>query len=139
MNHATTCKFCRIPITVTINDEYAKLGDPYKLLPLASCNRCADLRQQRRSLEDRFRRASRIVSLCGSDSDQRQTMKGVLQRLCVAYADLVIRWKRVSPMDQDTIKAMADDAVNGILDKPDALNVVLNTFWQLIKQEELAL
>ena len=63
MKHATHCKFCKSPITIEIDDEYSKLGDPFKLIGMASCNRCADLRTERRCLEGKIKRVCMILAL----------------------------------------------------------------------------
>lgn len=54
MKHTTNCKFCKDPITIEIDDGYAELGDPLKLIRLAACNRCADFRVARSKYHDFF-------------------------------------------------------------------------------------
>lgn len=50
MNHAATCKICHKPLVIQVADDY--VGDPLKILPMATCNRCYDLRERRIRLEE---------------------------------------------------------------------------------------
>lgn len=48
-----TCKFCHTPLRLKLHEEYS-VSDPLKIIQMAACNRCADLRDRRRVLHLRF-------------------------------------------------------------------------------------
>jgi hypothetical protein len=132
MNHATNCKFCKRPITVEIDDSYAGLGDPYKILPLAACNRCADLRVERRRLEERVQRVcNNLIFSAGSSSALKTSTRTILTKLTKSYASLIARWHEMDGMSWD------EEVVNQIMDHPENWGEVLGRLWRMFKQSEL--
>jgi hypothetical protein len=94
MKHAMNCKFCKKPITVTIDDDYEKMHDPYKLLPMACCNACADNRIERRALERKVQFVVTCFNLAGAKKteDLIEVTRAKLTILTQAYAGLIARW-----------------------------------------------
>ena len=127
MNHATTCKYCRKPITVEIDDAYADLGDPHKLIPMAACNRCADIRVERRVLEAKVKFACMMLHFGRKKFSETKVhdTRVVLERLLKQYANMIARWHFLEGMSWD------DEALNLIMDKPDAWASVLKELWKM--------
>lgn len=48
VSHAVNCKVCKKPFHVEVDPDYADMGDPQNLFPLATCNRCYDYILNRR-------------------------------------------------------------------------------------------
>jgi hypothetical protein len=129
MNHATHCKFCHKPITIEISDEYEVNNDPLKILPLASCNRCADIRVERRRLEDKVRVTAMTLAMAGKHRTAEVAAKTrtVIEKLLKDYANLICRWHYLSGMTWD------DAAVDTVMEHPDKWPDVLKTLWQIFR------
>lgn len=128
MKHGTNCKFCQNPITVEIDDAYANLGDPFKLIKIACCDRCADLRVERRMLEDKVRKVCRVRELDPKLAKTReQSHRSTLEKLLKQYSNMIARWHYLSGMCWD------DRATETIMDHPEAWNSVLATLWKIFK------
>lgn len=129
MNHATNCKFCKMPITVEIDDAYAELGDPYKLLPMACCNRCADLRLTRGVLEGKIKHACLgLFQKKGMASREVVTRtREVLTKLTQGYATMIARWNHKEGMAWD------EECVNMMMDKPEYWHKILAELWNLFR------
>jgi hypothetical protein len=129
----TTCKFCRQPITVQIADSYDELSDPLKLLPLAACNHCADLRVERRKLESKIQFICKLREFgpkVPSPEKNRDT-RSILETHTKAYAKLIARWHEMDGMSWD------EEVVNQIMDHPENWGEVLGRLWRMFKQSEL--
>ena len=138
MFHSLTCKFCKRPITVEISDDYAKLHDPYKILPMACCNFCSDIRVERRMLEGTIQRVCSAISVVPvSDEKRRATMRGVLEKLTKKYAGMVARWYGMEG-------GLWEEGVLDVLMKnpnewPDVLGKLWASFRQWQEQQDLNL
>ena len=129
MIHQTQCKFCHKPIGVEVDDDYAGLGDPFKLLPLASCNRCSDLRVERRNLELRLERCCSLVSMTGLDeAKRRETLKGVLGTLSRKYAEMISRWHNHEGSLWD------ESIVSQLMDNPAHWGNTISHMWRSFGQ-----
>jgi hypothetical protein len=133
MKHATNCKFCKLPITIEIDDDYAALGDTFKLLPLSACNRCADLRVERRSVENKV---AFICMMRHRDPKARENKKEqhreMLERLLKQYANMIARWNGMSGMCWD------DAALDDIIERPGSWNKNLQTLWKMFAENNKA-
>lgn len=127
MNHATNCKFCHKPITLEVDDAYAALGDPHKLLPMAACNFCSDIRVERRRLEASLAKVAAMIALVPRDGKEAATLRAVVERMTKNYAEMIARWHHLQGCVWDV------EAVNLIMDKPHAWSQVLTTLWSLFK------
>lgn len=126
MNHALNCKFCSKQILVQIDDAYAALGDPLKILHFASCNNCADLRERKRDLEERIKRHCIGLLQLGErvKPEHRAKAKIVLTALTQKYADLIAQWHNMSG------RAWDEEFVELLLDKPGQWPKVLTGYWK---------
>ena len=131
MNHATHCKFCQKPITVTIDDAYAALGDPYKLIPMACCDACAAIRVHRRRLEGALATVCRNIQLLGKKDEQsRANYRTILTKLTQDYARMIARWHHLDGCAWD------EECVNLLMDKPHAWGQIITQLWSLFKDWE---
>lgn len=132
MNYSTHCKFCKRPITIEIDDSYAELGDHLKLLPMASCNLCADLMVVRRVIEERVKRCCLgLAQMRGKVSpDFSQKTRASLVKLTHGYATMISKWNRMSGMAWD------EECVNLLMEKPDKWNLILSELWKLFKDSQ---
>jgi len=49
------CRICKCELRLQIDDDYDPEFDSAKLIPMATCNRCFDLRARLRKIEDSIR------------------------------------------------------------------------------------
>lgn len=133
MNFATHCKFCQKPITLEIDDAYAALGDPYKLLKKAACNECSDVRTSRRVLEERIGRVATVFAAIHRPGvlTKEETAK-TLTILLQNYAQVIARWHHAQGMAWD------DAAVDTIMENPNKWAEVLTNLWRMFRQWQAA-
>jgi hypothetical protein len=129
MKHATNCKFCKKPITVTIDDAYAELGDPLNLIRIASCNECADIRVERRKLEGKIGFAcDRVVRAGKMDEEERLEHYDGLRKLTQEYAGMISRWHHKEGL------AWEEEVVRVIIDNPKQWREVISKLWTMFAQ-----
>lgn len=124
------CKFCHKPISLSCDDEYDAIGDPQKLVPLAACNDCADVRVLRRILE------KKIQTVCGNFNSLRlkereeseHEVRKALNRLTTEYCRMIARFHKKSGMAWD------DAIVNQLIEHPDQWADVLGRCWKMFKE-----
>lgn len=127
----TTCKFCRVPLRLGIDDDYAAQNDCFKLIPLAACDRCADLRERRRVLHERF------VSICSTligvrpDSEMVQSVRASLEVATKKYLRLVSDWTGAQDL------AWEETMVDPFLAAPKYCGKHLSLFWKMAAQPRL--
>lgn len=130
MNHACNCKFCGKNLVVIVDDTYAELGDPFKLLRFAACNRCADIRERKRKLEESIRKVCIGVQR-SSSKDLKAEMSFAmtqLEPLTRKYAVLVADWHNKSGyMWEESFPSL-------LIEKPDRVNDILAQYWKSFKQ-----
>lgn len=125
MKHATNCKFCKRPITVEVEDAYAELGDPFKLIQLLCCDHCADLRIERRKLERDIKNKCVGMFQVGpkkaklKEKENREFLKYTTQK----YAELIARWHEKEGMAWD------DAIVDTLIENPERWSTVLASMW----------
>ena len=129
MNHATTCKFCKKPLVISVDDDYAQVGDPFKLLPLAACNRCADMRVKKTSLEEAIGKVCFQVRSLGQNitADQTAKSKATLEILTRAYSRMVANYINA------TYPAWDMECVNLLVDQPDHWPRIVGQLWKMYK------
>jgi hypothetical protein len=129
VKHATHCKFCKKPISVAVADDYAEHGDVFKLLPLACCNPCADIRIEKRRLERKVQIVARCLELSGPDKTDklRSDCRSKLTKLTQDYAKLIARWNGMQGMSWD------EEVVNMIVEKPDSWATLLGQLWKMFR------
>jgi hypothetical protein len=137
MNHATQCQFCKRHLVLQVDPDYIGLGDYLKLIPLAACDRCADLREKRRSLEEKIRRICiRLTQLTGPPRYKAaEQSKEPLRVLTQAYSRMIADWLNASHPAWDS------ECVELMVDRPDQYGRILSQLWKLYqdkpKQEEV--
>lgn len=133
MKHATNCKFCKAPITLTIDDSYPLLRDPNKLLPLSACNSCADARVWRRKLENKIRFACRVLSVSGKHATTELLAKSrsSLTKLSQDYARMIAQWNKMQGMSWD------EECVEQLMEHPDQWPDILSTMWKTFDETQL--
>jgi hypothetical protein len=129
MKHATNCKFCKIPISVSIDDSYAELRDPFKLIQIAACNRCADLRITKRKLEGKIKIVVMGYALSSAKEAREIELKirEVLTDYTKQYAHLIAVWHKRDGMLWD------EEVVNSLIDRPKYWGDSLKRLWTMFK------
>lgn len=120
---SSKCKFCQCNVSLDIDDTYVNSGDPYKIMRLAACDRCADLRERRRGLHQAFVQACSSV-MAGADATGA---KPVFERLTKAYLKLICDWTHQSI-------AWEEDMTGPFIYAPKHLSAHLKRLWGLSKQ-----
>ncbi len=116
------CKFCGRLIDVKIDESYATDEDPYKLLPLAACNRCADLHVDRRKLLERIGKTVRMIQNDKAGASREQC-RNHLVVLTKRYVRLVADWTAHPEL------IWSDFIVDAIMQQPDDCSEILNRVW----------
>lgn len=131
MKHALHCKFCKKPIIVEVDDSYSELGDPMKLLPMASCDRCADLRIKRRQIEGKIKAAVMVIIQAQGkvSSESRAMIAEALRVQTQAYSRLIAEWHNMSGMAWD------ENIPEAIMEKPDKWANILGRLWKIFREE----
>lgn len=128
MNYSTSCKFCKRPITVEVDDDYAKLGDPYKILPLACCNHCGDVRVMKRNLEDQLKAQCYSIQLLKSAKVPiPDKAKSNLELLTKEYATMVSKWNFSEGMLWD------EGIVDALCANPQGWGNIIGRIWRIHK------
>lgn len=131
MKHPTSCKFCKKSIVLEIDDSYDVLGDPRKIIPLAACNRCADLRVRRRNLEDAANKVAMRLVQAGDkvSSELSANSREAFTKITKKYTILIADWvNSTAPFWDQTI-------VELLMEKPDRWPTILQQCWKLYKQK----
>ena len=139
MTVETTCKFCGVPLSLQIDDDFAQLDGPLvklvsKFIPtevaalvkLATCDRCATLRERRRRIDEAIRKVCLNLAGFRMTADLKAKVSPHLQGLLVSYLHLVSNWT-----GQDV--AWDDAFLESVLHCPDKYATVLGSMWKLAK------
>ncbi|HET7624389.1 MAG TPA: hypothetical protein VFM25_03920 [Verrucomicrobiae bacterium] len=127
MNHAVKCKICKRPLVVR-TDEECPLEWAQRLLPMATCNRCFDLRARRIAITEKLHNV--CMELCTvryfekngatpRTNQLRQKLKIALEKLCPAYMEVIAEY-RGRKWDEP-----CDEFVALLMEKPDKLDACL--------------
>jgi len=128
MNFSTTCKFCHKPITLEIDDSYDVIADPHKLIPLSSCNHCADVRVSKRNLEERLKAQCYAIQLLKSARvPVPDKARSNLEFLTKEYAKMVAKWNRNDGMLWD------EGIVDALLARPQDWGPIVGRLWRMYK------
>lgn len=127
MTYPTTCKFCQQPLSIEVDDSYPADEDPAKLLPLAACNRCADARVAKYTIEGKIRRVCAWWAAAGKKADPSGT-RHTLTKLTQDYAKMICRWHDREGMAWD------EEIVNLLMDKPEEWSAILGSMWRFYRQ-----
>jgi hypothetical protein len=142
MKFATQCQFCQKPITLIFDDEYIEMiqdvetiqlrvdGKDITLIDLAACNHCADVRVDRRNIEDRIEGVCVNFARSKQTPERRNATKNALTALTKAYAAMIARWHCKQGMAWDA------ECVELLLDKPEHFPKIISVLWDLFKDSQ---
>lgn len=130
MTHGLNCKFCQKPISVEVDDDYAALGDPYKILHLACCNFCGEVREERRKIYDKLKRALTWLEVAGDSKTVRDNSAELLTILTKRLMRLIGKWYAVPDLIWE--EAIVDQIMAG----PKKAHVVLASMWRMGKEHQ---
>lgn len=124
MKLAVNCKICKRPLTVDCDDDYAAMGDPFKLSKMATCNSCYDMRDERLRYEQyTVNWCNRLLCAPKKNRDQHvQDIREALFKCTRKYAEIVARINRSSRVFWD------DELVNLLMDKPEKSGDILRHY-----------
>lgn len=128
MIHDVNCKICKVPIAVEVDDAYEELGDPFKLLKLATCNRCYDLRTEREAIFTNIGSCCQLLIVNPTNKDLRIKSRKLLVILTRKYAELVSKFHRSNHM------LWSEEFADMILDKPDKWFKCLDLYREQARQ-----
>lgn len=113
MKKNTTCKFCRIPLTLAMDDDYAALGDPFKLVKFAACNRCADYQETHRRLHAAIGATCyQLMITKASDKPRLEQLRDILLKSTRRFAQLVCDYVKAATLN------WSEDLVDELMKKP---------------------
>lgn len=104
------CKFCQRPIDIEIDPAYPVDRDPHKLIALAACNNCADLRDRQRRLVESLQSLCMNYAHGGRSAAEVEHTQRALTALTKAYVRLVQDWLNIPefPWDEAMLSAFMD-------------------------------
>lgn len=121
------CKFCKRPLELKVDDDYAELrGDPMKIMRLASCNRCSDLRSRQRRTEKAIEMLSGSL-LCFPSQDEKASIREGLCRTTKILLRIACEWYHAEGV------AWEEAIVDQIMSHPEKLSVVTARIWQMAR------
>lgn len=133
MKVMTECKICRKPLVVEMDGEYAELGDPNHLIPMATHNRCFDLWLRGDQLHVAFSKICMSIEIAVIHNPKHDTSqyRPALEALTKAYCKWMCDSYRLSGTDWD------EEMVNIILDKPGRWHKVLDIYRRQFRERNL--
>lgn len=123
------CKFCKKELTLSIDDSYDGIGDPMKLLPMATCNTCADLKERQRRIVDRLGTVAAQI-IADSKNTKISELRTRLDLNLKDYLRFVAEWLRVPYVEYDEV--LTDEAMA----KPQDLSRVIDRMWQTCRNRK---
>ncbi len=133
------CKFCGKPLSLEVADDFHEFGTmtletdkgSMKLADLASCNRCADYRVERRRIFDRIK--IQCMDLLGGAVKKENLPKtrDALTGLVKRYMRLLSEHKEVPMPDWD------EAIVDGIMEKPGNYALIMALVPKMFQQPTL--
>lgn len=125
MKKESKCKVCGKTLVLTIDDDYAAMGDPQKLSGLATCNPCYDNLSTRSNCERQVFRACRTLAMQPRlSSEIRTRIRDVLVKTTKSYALAVAEFFHAKEYMWD------EEFVNMLMDMPEKAGVILTKYKQ---------
>ena|SRR5437879_1511101 len=119
------CKFCGMALSLQVDSEYADFGDPLKLARMSSCNRCADMRTDRRRLTHALVKAcNSSAAIPRSDAPAREAAVARIRKALQGYCALIADWRN------HPFTSFTDELVDEVMDKPNSLGSVVSRLWR---------
>lgn len=124
---AAKCKFCGRILTLWVAEDYNELGDPMKLMKLAACNRCADIKTAQRKLEAAISKECGLL-LNRPDEKTRTKIKTSLCLLTRSYLEVISDWLNRQTAQWE--EAIVDD----MMARPNSVGLAVKTMWAMAKE-----
>lgn len=132
MKLSAKCQYCSKPIELEIDDCYAELRDPYKLVPRLACNRCADFRAKRADIFDRIKRNCEWLHQgLVPDGDLRKAVQDTLRNLCNSYLRLLAKHRG------EEVPKWDEEILHTLMGKPDEWKSVMGQMLRLFTNKPL--
>lgn len=119
------CKACGKPLSLQVDQSYAELGDPYRLVQGAVCNRCGMTELRRRGIEDNIRRICLGINAAAPacQAGLKEQGRDVLVQLVEQYCQVAGRaFNATLPFDL----VLVED----LLQSPGRYELVLQRIWK---------
>lgn len=138
MIKASKCKVCGKPITLNIDDDYAELGDPYKLEKLGTCDKCVAQHALQQKMNTALERISAMLRIVGNDVEERPALLGKAEKILKAYLRLISTKEKLReelPWDDTILDKYAahPEKLDGVID------FMRDTVRQVVRQQQLDL
>jgi hypothetical protein len=130
MTKDVVCKFCKKPVTLTVSDDYAQLGDPFKIMAMAACNQCVDKREEHRALQERIKLACMNYYSSPFSKVLSDNTRAVLERHIRKYNGLVSKWISSDELDYDPA------VVDALMENPTRWLDTLKRVWVVARQSK---
>lgn len=121
------CKFCGKPLSLVVDDDYAALSDPYRLMGGPSCDRCADYMTRRIALHESIQEACLALYRREVPGDMMVEFRDNLGRLVRRYVRQAARHHGVSD------PGAGDEVIQAIMQRPRDFAEVLKRSTAFVK------
>ena len=138
----TRCRFCGCELRLKIHEQY-DISDPHRLVAMAACNRCADLRELRRKLHFRFsEQCAGMMNLIErskrsmTESERKEVTHLVdktrenIESLIKAYLRLIGDW-----YNRDDL-VYEEEMVNWFMQAPMGVSKHIARLWRCVPQQK---
>jgi len=125
------CKFCKKPVTLSIDDDHAVLADPFGLLRLAACDRCSDYESARRQVVRNVKRICELLIQRAVAKDDIEKARESLETLVKKYMRLYAEYNNLALADYEP------QLVDALMGKPTHFGQVLCRIPSLFAQRAL--
>jgi len=125
------CKFCKKPGYPIVDDAYAALGDPFNLLKLYACNRCADHQTEVGRVMRRVKMFCELLIQKAVGPEDRPKVQESLETL-------IKRYMRLYAEHYDLSLPMYDSAiVHSIMHSPTNFAFAMRDIPKLFQQRSM--
>lgn len=126
------CKICGRALELTVADEYLAAGrDPMNLISSATCNRCYDLRTERRKIERVVEAQCTELSQCSEKERPRRAMqvRSSMEVLFPRYQDVLCRQQGLKRRQMDSA------VLDMLIDHPEHWNAIMRDYRHHLQSE----
>ncbi len=89
------CRICRAELRLEIDEDYDASHDPNKLIPMATCNRCFDLRRRQMRMEEHIKMLCHFLATSDPNDAKRgqvvEAVNRVAKRFSIWCSDVLNR------------------------------------------------
>jgi hypothetical protein len=126
------CKFCKAKIVLDMDEDYCLRGDPYKLVAMAACQRCADWQSARRFLYGRIKiHCEALIQGVVRTNEERGVTEQALRKLLSKYI------KRMSEYRREPLPEWDESILEALLASPSNFSNILSRIPSLFRQAKL--